>query len=44
MLRTHVGKVGLFEEKQPIRDYSRSDQMSYTDLITEIAPQVRTSF
>ena len=50
MLRTHKGKLalseknkGLFgENKNPIYDCTRSNQMPQTDQITEIAPQVRT--
>ena len=29
-------KIGLFKRKNPICDYPRSDQMPYTDQITDI--------
>ena len=31
-------KIGLFEEKSPIYDCSRSSKIPQTDKITEIAP------
>ena len=44
MLRTHEGKKVFSEKKNPICDYSLSNQMPYTDQITKIVPCVRTFF
>ena len=39
---THERKWFFFERKNPNSDCSRSDQMSETDEIAKIAPDVRT--
>ena len=43
MLRTHEGNF-VFRKKNPIFDFSRSNQMPYTDQITLIALYVRSHF
>ena len=40
MLRTFKGRRSFEEKKNPICDCSRTDQMSVTDQITEIAAEV----
>ena len=43
-MRTHEVKIGLFEEKNPIWGCFRSNQMPYTDQITEINSHVHILF
>ena len=43
-MRTHEEKYVSSDKKNPICDSSRSNLMSYTDQITEIASYMRTYF
>ena len=44
MLRTHEEKYDISEQKNQIYDCFRSNQMPYTDQMTEITPYVLTYF